>query len=489
MSAFPPMPTAQIRRRRLPYLVAAALAVGIAIGLLLSRGEDRMLAPGRGPDGDPLAYRPRDEATFEKRAAAGLSHVLYAKSPGGAIATARRVARFRPRVEAAAARYKADPDTIEAIVFLESAGRPEARAGNDLRGAVGLTQILAGTATGLLRMHVDLPRSRRLTRQIARADARAKRSRAARLRARRRQVDERFDPVKSLAATGRYLEFARGKLGGRADLATESYHMGVGNLQGALRAYGGDGGDGEVSYAQLYFDSTPLRHADAYETLAALGDDSATYLWRVLAAREIMRLYRDDRSELARLQALHARKATAEEVLHPLASTRVYRTPREIAKARATGELRALPANASDLYMRIDPRMGELAPQLHRRRALYRALKPESLAMLVYIAAGAHEISGQAPLIVTSTVRDKAYQRRLVRGNIQATRAYSLHTTGYAFDILRSYRSRRQALAFQFMLDRLTALDLIAWAVEPRAIHVTVSSDARALVPLLKQVK
>jgi hypothetical protein len=133
--------------------------------------------------------------------------------------------------------------------------------------------------------------------------------------------------------------------------------------------------------------------------------------------------------------------------------------------------------------------MGELAPQLNRRRALYRALKPEALAMLVYIAAGAHEISGQAPLIVTSTVRDKAYQRRLVKGNIQATRAYSLHTTGYAFDILRSYRSRRQALAFQFMLDRLTALDLIAWAVEPQVIHVTVSSDARVLAPLLKQVK
>jgi hypothetical protein len=133
--------------------------------------------------------------------------------------------------------------------------------------------------------------------------------------------------------------------------------------------------------------------------------------------------------------------------------------------------------------------MGALARKLHRRRALYRALRPEALAALVYIAAGAHEVSGESPLTVTSTVRDKSYQRLLVKGNIQATRAYSLHTTGYSFDILRRYRSRRQAVGFQFMLDRLTALNLIAWAVEPSAIHVTVSSDALVLMPLLKKVK
>ena len=69
-----------------------------------------------------------------------------------------------------------------------------------------------------------------------------------------------------------------------------------------------------------------------------------------------------------------------------------------------------------------------------------------------------------------------------MKGNIQATRAYSLHTTGYSFDILRRYRSRAEAVAFQFMLDRLTALNLIAWVREPEAIHVTVSDAARRLV-------
>jgi hypothetical protein len=73
-------------------------------------------------------------------------------------------------------------------------------------------------------------------------------------------------------------------------------------------------------------------------------------------------------------------------------------------------------------------------------------------------------------------VRDKDYQRVLAATDREATTAYSLHTTGYAFDIARMYRSRAQALAFQFVLDRLTARGMIAWVREPEAIHVTVAS-------------
>jgi hypothetical protein len=480
------MPSTVIRsRRRLILALTAVLAVGVVTGFLLSRGGDKGLAPGRGPGNDPLAYRPGAETMLESRATEGLSHVLYAKSPGGAMATAARVARFRPLVEAAARRSGVDPDMLEAIVFLESAGRPEARAGNDLGGAVGLTQILAQTGAGLLHMHIDLPRSIRLTKQIGRAFVRKRRGQVMRLRAQRRRADARFDPARSLAATCRYLVFARSKLGGRQDLAVESYHMGVGNLQAALSDYG----EGDVSYAALYFGSTPLRHSHAFNRLAALGDDSATYLWRVLAAKEIMRLWRTDRPELRRLQGLHARKATAEEVLHPRGTTRVYATPADIGRARARGELRALPSDPAKLHFRIDPGMGELARKLHRRPALYRAMRPEALATLIYIAAGVDEISGEGPLTVTSAVRDLRYQGLLVRSNIQATRHYSLHTTGYSFDILRRYKSRAEAGAFQFMLDRLTALNLISWAVEPSAIHITVSSDARKLLPVLGRIK
>ncbi len=197
--------------------------------------------------------------------------MLYSRSPGGAVATARRVAALRPLIEQAAQAQAGgvDPDTLEAIVFLESAGRPEARASDDLRGAVGLTQILAETATSLLEMRVDVAASTRLTRRLARVQARspsaARRRQATRLEARRRAVDERYDPRKALAGTVRYLVFARDRLG-RDDLAVVSYHMGVGNLEQALEAYGGE--RGQVSYARLFFDSSPTSHAGAWELLA-----------------------------------------------------------------------------------------------------------------------------------------------------------------------------------------------------------------------------
>ena len=77
------------------------------------------------------AYDPASRDAFEARAIAGLSHVVYANSPEGALATAQRVARFRDEIETATAGTETDPDLLEAIVFLESAGRPEVIAGRD----------------------------------------------------------------------------------------------------------------------------------------------------------------------------------------------------------------------------------------------------------------------------------------------------------------------------------------------------------------------
>ncbi|HEX8741807.1 MAG TPA: transglycosylase SLT domain-containing protein [Thermoleophilaceae bacterium] len=472
------------RRRNLLVLVALAAAVAALLAAVLGGGD--------GGHTDPLAFEADRKADFERRAAAGLSHVLYAKSPGGAAASARRTAAWRSQVETAAQAARLDPDLLEAIVLLESAGRPDVIAGDDPEAASGLTQILAETGQNLLGLRVDLAASRSLTKRIAAAERRERDAAAARLRARRRRVDERFDPAKALAATGRYLTIARRRFG-RDDLAVASYHMGIGNLERALRAYAGDGdaaidrvvGEGDLSYARLFFDSTPLLHEEAHAVLSSFGDDSSTYLWRVLAAREIMRLHRENPAELGRLEGLHARKASAEEVLHPSTSTEVFGSPADLRAARADGDLVELPDDPGRYHFAVDRQMGELAARVGETPDLYRALRPEALALLAYMAAGVEEVSGLGPLVVTSTVRDPSYQRVLGRRNREAARDYSLHTTGYSFDVLREYRSREQALAFEFWLGRLQALDLIAWVREPRAIHVTVSSEAERLSALL----
>jgi hypothetical protein len=449
--------------RRFALLALVVVLAGAIIVVLGRSGEPagpRVLAPGRGTTdttSDPFAYDADRRAAFEARAAAGLSHVLYAKSPGGVLATAQRVQRLRPMVEDVAERAHQDPDTLEAIVFLESAGRPDVAASDDLRSAVGLTQILAQTATGLLGLKVDVAASERITRRIGRSTSF---SRIARLKAQRRRVDERFDARKSLEATTRYLEFAQGQLG-RDDLAIESYHMGVGNLQRALKAYGSN----EIPYAQLFFDSTPVRHAAAWRVLASLGDDSSTYLWRIGAAKAIMSLYREDPKKLA-AQAVLQGSPAGERVLRPAASTPVF---------------------ADDGALRSDALAVVSGTALRPSRALAaapsagRALQPEALRMLRYLALGVREVSGTAPIIVTSATRSVQGEAADTRGAFGAETPPSTHTTGYAFDLSRDYRSPAQAQALQFWLDRLTALDAIAWVREPDVIHVIVGPRAREL--------
>ena len=70
-----------------------------------------------------------------------------------------------------------------------------------------------------------------------------------------------------------------------------------------------------------------------------------------------------------------------------------------------------------------------------------------------------------APLTVTRTIRPGA----------------GIHATGFAFDIRRRYRNGGQAEAFQYLLDRLQALNLIAWTRSPDAIHITASREGGEL--------
>jgi hypothetical protein len=408
-----------------------------------------------------------------------MAHLLYAHAPGGVLETAMRVNQFRPQIEQAAKAGHVDPDLLEAIVFLESGGEPSVQASPSLDGAVGLTQILAETGTSLLGMHIDTKASAKLTRQIARSHSPARRRR---LMAQRARVDERFDPAKSLAATVRYLNFARSKLSNRDDLAVESYHMGVGNLQYALAAYG----SGNIPYAQLYFDSSPLRHAAAWDVISSLGDQSSTYLWKVLAAKEIMREWRADPKRVFQRAVLQVEKNSAEDVLHPPAMTTAFADPKALKRAEQQGVIQPLNARLLRRHgLVVDRGMGELADKVDARPGLYRGLRPEALALALYLGTGVKEISGAQPLVMTSSVRDRKYQAVLAAEDIEATRNFSQHTAGYAFDISRAYTSRKQAEAFQFMLDRLTAMNLIAWVREPGAIHVTVSKAARSLVPII----
>ncbi|WP_210491005.1 hypothetical protein [Patulibacter sp. SYSU D01012] len=496
-SARPRRRRAAPARRQPPWLpIAAGLAVLllviVAVGLLTGGDDD---PTERAVPADPgsttaldrqalAALRPdprKHAADLTRRAEAGFANPLYRLVPGGATLTAARVSTYRKLIEDVAKKTDEDPDVLEGIVYLESAGRPDAMATGDVKDAVGFTQIVAGTGTDLLGMKIDLAESARLTKRLVREAKRPKpnAARMRRLKAARVRADPRFDPRSALEATAKYLDFARGKLDDRDDLAVASYHMGVGNLQNLLKAYG----HGTIPYVELYFGIDPLSSPKAATMAASLADDSTSYLWRVGAAERIMALFRKDPDGLKRQAELQTRKASPEDVLHPVETTKTYDEPSDLQAAEASGELVPLPRKALRANgLSISPSMGELAPKLDQRKTLYRALRPGALAGLLTIGGAMQALNGDRKpatrLIVTSTVRDKEYQSLLGAENVQATKALSQHTTGWAMDIGRTYRSGAQAQLFQWILTRMQALDLIAWVREPTAIHLTFSAAA-----------
>jgi hypothetical protein len=466
------------RRGRLKLALAGAALIAAVVVVLLALpggGPPALPLPGIGrpaPAGDPFAYRSSRESDFVTRATVGSAHVLFTKSPGGALATAARVARLRGLIDRATAGTGIDPNLLEGLVFVESAGRPDAVVGGDPAHAAGLTQILPSTGQTMLRMHIDLGASRRLSASIGLASTLGQSAKAARLERQRAAVDYRFDPRRALAAAVHYLQIARAHFG-RVDLAIVAYHMGIGNLQQILGDY--DGGEA-VPYAQLYFDTAPDRHSSAYDRLSSLGDDSSLYYWRVLGAVQIMRLYRTDRAALVRLSALQTATDSAAEVLHPPDRTPGFADPSALYLAFARRAVLRLPTNASELGLYYDPGMGTSAHQVGAVAALYRGLRVPALDLLVELAARVRTLSGRnGSLVVASTVTDARYDSVL---GVQDPPAEA----GWSFTLLRRYSSRAQANALQAMLDRLQALDVIAWQRFPAAIEVTVASDASSVI-------
>jgi hypothetical protein len=470
----PPTRTPRPRARPRLYwaLAAVACAAVVAVVLVLSLGGGGELAgapaarnaPETGSEG-LFHYDPAHAAQYTARATAGNGQVLFSKSPGGAIATARRVAALRPMIDRAVAGTDIPAPALEGLVFLESAGYPDAAVAGDPANAAGLTQILPSTAT-LLHMHVDLAASRRLLAQIPQARTQAQQRR---LQRRLEAADQRFDPGDALRGAVRLLTQFEGMLGGHLDLAVTAYHMGLGNMQDILSDY--DGGR-PVPYVQLYFDTAPDHHASAYRLLSTLGDDSSLYWWRVLGAEQIMHLYRTDRAALTRLQSLETADAAGGSVLHPPGRSPRYADPAALQRAYASRALEPLPRNASALGLAYDASIGAGAEQVHAPRSLYLGLNRSAVRLLIRMAAAVRTLSGGVvPLRVAAAVADGRYL------SAQGTDD-PLAQTGFSLRIARRYRSGAQAEAFQAVLDRLQSLNLIAWARLGSVIQVTAASDA-----------
>jgi len=264
--------------------------------------------------------------------------------------------------------------------------------------------------------------------------------------------------------------------------------MGIGNLSDVVRAYTARQDDpvdtivreAGVDYARLYFDSSPTVQRASWELLASFGDDSQTYYWRVLGALGVMHLLRNDPERLERLAELHDRLPSAALVLHPPGGGERYADATQLGDAVARGRLVSIhPSNGA--HITIDPQLMRALAPLTKTPADYLALRPRAARFLEYLAAKVYELSGEKrPLAVMRAAYDDEAASALTPHDPGAVADADVHGTGFAFDMRRRYGSGAQAAAFQWALERLEALGLIAWTRGRSVIHVVVSPRATA---------
>ena len=257
--------------------------------------------------------------------------------------------------------------------------------------------------------------------------------------------------------------------------------MGIGNLESVLRAYGRRHATSPTP------SSTSTRRPSATppptRSSPRFGDDSSNYCWKLGAAKEIMRLCRNDPAELARLTAAadgqgvrrggaapgrpHAALPHARDAQARVGRRAARRRSRERARHRPAarpehGRARAAPGTAAGALPRAAPR-GARDGALHRRRgARDQPARPADRDL--------DRARRRLPALLVRTQP---------RGDARLLAAHDRLDVRHRAPV----RSKRQALAFQFVLDRLQVLNAIAWVREPDAIHITVSSDARVLLP------
>jgi hypothetical protein len=194
-----------------------------------------------------------------------------------------------------------------------------------------------------------------------------------------------------------------------------------------------------------------------------------------------MHTYRHDPGALQRTAALQVSDASAARVLHPPASTDTFADSSALADGRNSGALKPLPSDPS-AQVTPAPELTALAAQLHQPPGRYRLLRPAALEALRYLAAGVQAIApGSPPLQVTHATVDRQSAAALGAD----PNPPPLQSSGYSFGVARRYGNHAEAEAVQFMLDRLTAMNLIAWSRAGPVLEITAASDAVGLAPWL----
>lgn len=397
----------------------------------------------------------------------------------------------------------------EANIVVESGGDANAIS---YAGAAGVSQWMPGTAraNGL---RVDLAESNRLTARIRELPApepgrpqptfeRALEDYTALEKdpiipvpleslmvvfvEKRRRVDERFDPRKAIFAQTRYL-LGRYPRFPSFDWLLQAYHGGEAGARRLIQKHMGSsylGSPAEairqgLSFSDVYFTATPVHKPDSFGYLYGRGDNHRYYWWKVLAAREVIALYRkspDDFEE--RWKALLPGRAT-EDVWYPNALNAQIIDWESFDRLITTGSAVRVQSGTAHV-LTAAPAEGAW-------------LRPEARGTLLIIASSYHRFGGSGQLKIGDTFLPLNSLPLVIAEKSAAELPgggpppdVDMHPTGLAFDIQRPTSSRNRKI-LEYVLGMLSDRQVIYWRSEQDArYHIVPNSRFQKTLQQIK---
>jgi hypothetical protein len=330
------------------------------------------------------------------------------------------------------------------------------------------------------------------------------------MEAKRRQVDERYDPAKAIASQTRYL-VRMARRYGSLDWVFQAYHGGEGGVRNTVSYYLGErarqfpntecairgtlasGGGFErvrapLSFEDLYFKTMPLAQPAAFSYLYGRSDNHRYYWWKILAAERAIDLYRRDPAVFREQWRALRPGQRLEVVWYPDSKELNFHDTAALKQAYAAGQLVHWSTNARKHGLLL----ADVAPLDPANAFQYKGLRPEALGALyriadLYLANG----GSHAPLRVHSLVQTEEYRARLSALRPPSWMRHptrpedipiDMEPTGLCFDIERPAADWNRKV-LEYALGWLSDRNQIYWVEEseqgPRRYHVCPSPEHR----------
>ncbi len=401
--------------------------------------------------------------------------------------------------------------TLEAMILIESGGDPTARSGSAYERS-GLCKISLENARKF-GLKVDIERSNNLTMQIDEFYVKLKQGKidnahfekvVRQLQEKRREIDERFNPEKSLDMMAKYLRQGIDMFGA-LDLAVWSYRAGNEDVAKTMYKFMSPDvptklslSNGTISedaskigrwtknqgssLAQVSYQVAEGRHPNTESFLSSLKEKSHLYYFDVLAAERIFSIFRSNPDELLQMSDAYnevkiTRIPDLEQELgwfRPDQKERMYEDVSQLKKGYEHGLLVPFPNDQKVFGFSIDddPVSG-IGVKDFGNRNLYQGASKEVVGLLMYLG---NKLRGKAEVFATSGVRTKAYQEKLESSK------HSTHIFGQGVDIGYSSLSPEQKNAINDELVTMQKLGLICYTLkEGDHFHIAVNPEAKGM--------